>query len=156
MKLSTAKDKVLAALVSTDHKAYSNLQIDKFLKQAALKELEKGGYVAKVLETSTIGSGNIKTYEPGGIEPLGKHFIDDKKSFRQQEKWDNLKQFLKDYLAAIALLVTITWYIVQTRILSSEVKESREQLRQLQKQLDKVDYQKSDTTNKTFINVQNF
>ena len=104
MKLSTAKDKVLAALVSIDHKAYAALQIDKHLKQAALKELEKGEYIAEILETYTIGSGNIKTYEPGGIEPLGKHFINDKQSFRQQEKWNNLKQFLKDYLAAIALL----------------------------------------------------
>lgn len=126
MRLSTAKDKVLYALIKKE--PIDKLKIDQYLIYTALVELSEQGFLEKI-ETSVMGSGRIATYTEGRIFPKSQYFVDSKQSFRRKEimqSWIDAPKNLWMIGAVISLISTHAYLIIETFSKKEPVKKQIE------------------------------
>ena len=104
MKLSTAKDKILRAIVN--HKDIYKVGVKSYAVLAALESLAEEKYIEKI----ELGEGGILAiYKHTKVYPKGKFFVEEKKSFRRIAFWQWVADWPKNYwfvTAFVALVYT--------------------------------------------------
>jgi hypothetical protein len=145
MRLSTAKDLVLEALV-TGKISYEDLKIDKHTKAAALIELENELFL-DTIGTSVSGSGRVLTYAPKSVHPKAAHFYYSGQRFRKIERKHNRKKNFNYFITTLTQLGLLAIAIYTTYQSVSEIKTYRKEMQQLRQLINtqSLKYNKEDS-----------
>ena len=145
MRLSTVKDKVLKHIIQSDlydmssHRIKCDLNIDHHRVITALLELQESKFIT-LTETSTTGSGSMRTYSVRTIDAPAYYFAKTKR-FRTNSFWSAVKEFIKSYWVIIAFAISTTLFIYQIiskEGLQQDNKSLQLQIKRLQDKLDSL------------------
>lgn len=112
MRLSEAKDKVLRSLVNNT--PINDLGISVDIINAALIDLSEDKYIC-IVNTSTHGSGRVRSVAFQYLEPKAIHFVQNNNKFKCKSNWDYIESIPKRWgfiLAFITLLTANIWQYI--------------------------------------------